>query len=478
MAFKNYYAFDVIENREGEFRIIDAHGLTDSIGFTERAGYKPRFDRVYKYMNILKEMRKGGEKILFTFTEKSGNSEMFRLPKSLEKYYNGLPKGVAHLNWVKDSLKRDEKERRKHARYMRKGRKNAFMKDLEYLKKAARHSEVEFDCGVFKAYAEDRVLYAHVDFSELGKAGLRAENKAPKFDEIGLIVNWGDETSVHPSSKNFWYGEKSEVPFNFINDLKVTELFTLAGPKTVFPLYVAANCSDYYDKLLPKETYLGMGMSTYETLKNFREELEEKGNGKVAVRKPLCTHRGCDVSFLSGRKLNEIVRKERKIDDEIPKLRRKFRRKLKAGFKFTYQDEENHAFIPALNYKGNRNKIYPFVEMGAYTLQEYVDPKPVLSKKTGHLHQGPIRVQLLNGELISAMHRLPKKPYRRGEFVDLTAKNVPTFFERTDDETEKILGSEFKPFLSCLEESMKESKTSPAVFNYMAVDCILKGMLD
>ena len=477
MSFKNYYAFDLIENSEGEFKIVDAHGITDSVGFSERAGYKPRFDRIYRYMDILKGMRRGGERILFLYS-KENNSKIFKLPKSLQEYYNKLPKGVAHLKWIDDSLKREKLERKQYSRNLRKGKKNAFMKELDYLKKAARRSEVDFDYGKFEAYAEDKILYTYVDYSNLKGTCFKADNRAVSFDEIGLVVNWGDNTLVHPSSKEYWYGKKSDIPFNFINDANIAELFTLTNPKTVFPFFVMANCGNYFEKLFPEQIYLGMGMSTYESLKEFKDNLEESENGKVAVKKPLCTHRGIDISFLSKKNLDKIVLNEKKIAGEMPRLRKKFRYKLHTGFRFTAEDEQNDAFRPVLAYKNNGNRIYPFVEMGSYILQEYVEPKPVISKKTGKFHQGPIRVQLLNNQLITAMYRFPKKPYVKGEFVDLTAKNNPTFFERTDEELEERIEHELKPFLSSLEKSLEKSEISPTILNFCVIDHILNGKMD
>ena len=96
MLPKNYFAIDLVHTTDDEFKIIDVHGLSDAISFTEKAGYKPRFSRVYRFMDTVKAMRQGGENILFLYNTTERLPFMF--PKSLDKFYERLPPGTAHLD--------------------------------------------------------------------------------------------------------------------------------------------------------------------------------------------------------------------------------------------------------------------------------------------------------------------------------------------------------------------------------------------
>jgi len=129
---------------------------------------------------------------------------------------------------------------------------------------------------------------------------------------------------------------------------------------------------------------------------------------------------------------------------------------MDAGFEYTPEDKQNDAF-KWYWVKGTKH-IYPVAELGASILQEHLEAMPTRSIKTGQMHQGVIRAQLLAGIPIGVMHRFAKTQYKEGETVQLTDRDVKTFWERTDDALEERIVNFLNPLLLKLEQRL-ESRT-------------------
>ncbi len=126
---------------------------------------------------------------------------------------------------------------------------------------------------------------------------------------------------------------------------------------------------------------------------------------------------------------------------------------MNTGFEYSAEDKKNNAFRWYW-IKGNKMQ-YPVAEFGASILQEHLEAMPTKSSKTGQLHQGVIRAQLLAGQPIGVMHRFAKTPYKEGETTRLTDKDVHTFWERTDDELEERIVNFLNPILLELENTLE-----------------------
>jgi hypothetical protein len=433
MLPKNYFAIDLVHTKEDEFKIIDVHGFSDAVSFTEKAGYKPRFSREYRFMDVVKAMRQGGEKILYLYNPTERLPFVF--PEALNKFYESLPAGAAHLGW-----------RDKQKRFYEKINERTFINELKYFAKAAKISDVDFVIGTLDAYLPEKngIFFTHMDIKKM----LEWKDLMP-FEDIGLMLLWGHDYSIHPHANTFWYPERKDVDFPVLNSLPVSYALNTHMPK-----WMARTILEDHEAAFPREMYLGMGLSTAQELEGFRQELTREG--VAAVQKPLCVHNGVAVSFLTQKDLTEIVEQEKSLRGKLPEIRETVAGAMNTGFEYTPKDKQNDAF-KWYWVKGDKH-IYPVAELGASILQEHLEAMPTRSIKTGQLHQGVIRAQLLAGVPIGVMHRFAKTPYQEGETVQLTDRNVKTFWERTDDALEERIVNFLNPLLLELEKRL-ESRT-------------------
>jgi len=428
MQPKNYYGIDVIHTKEDTFKILDMHGLSDAISFSEKAGYKPRLSRIYRFMDMLKEISQG-RKILYLSVSKE--RKPYNFPKALEEFYDSLPKGAAHLEWRAEQKVFDENLTH-----------GVFKKEIEFLVKAARRSKVEFIFGDLFAYSpEDGVLFEHINLKRM-----EMWKELAPFDDVGLLVLWGHDYERHPEAGIYWYQqyEPARITFPVLNSLQISYALNTHVPK-----WTARNFIENPEEVFPRETYLGMGISTPEELEEFRQTL--KPGGIVAVKKPLCTHMGVSVSFLSQEDIKQLIEQEKKLD--LQGIRAKVEDAMDNGFDYTDEDKKNDAF--KWYWMLGEKWQYPVAELGASILQEYFEAMPTKSNKTGQLHQGVIRAQVLAGKPIAVMHRFPKKPCKKGEILQMTRKDVPTFWERTSDELEERVVRFLNPILAGLENKIE-----------------------
>jgi hypothetical protein len=430
MLPKNYYGFDIIHTKDDELKIIDTHGLSDAISFSEKAGYKPRLSRIYRFMDALKEMRQGGEKILYLYNQTE--RKPYNFPKSLNEFYESLPQGTAHLDW-----------RKRQKRFFDSLTEGLFKKELVYLTKAAKRTDVDFVIGTLNAYLskEESLFFTQMDINKM----LEWKEITP-FKDIGLAVLWGHDFSIHPDAGVYWYTEHKKTNFLVLNSVQVSYALNTTVPKWTFRKLLEGR-----EDIFPKEMYFGMGLSTPQELGEFRQGL--KSDGIVAVQKPLCVHNGISVSFLTQKNLTEIIEQEESLQDSLPETRAKIVKAMNTGLEYSGEDKRNNAF-KWYWVIGDKNQ-YPVAELGASILQEHLEAMPTKSSKTGKLHQGVIRAQLLAGQPIGVMHRFAKTPYKEGETIQLTDRNVHTFWERTDDELEERIVNFLNPILLELENTLK-----------------------
>jgi len=103
---------------------------------------------------------------------------------------------------------------------------------------------------------------------------------------------------------------------------------------------------------------------------------------------------------------------------------------------------------------------YPFLETTVSLLVEYVEARPIRSRRTGKLHPGTLRVVMFDGRIVSAVYRLGQEP-DDGTFRDLTRPDVPSFYEGAAPEDETQLQAELGPFVEELERQFDARVRTP-----------------
>ncbi|NOQ55446.1 MAG: hypothetical protein GQ477_01425 [Nanohaloarchaea archaeon] len=450
MVFKNYYGIDLVETKCGQFKIIEIHGLTDGVSFSERAKYSPRFSRIYKYVDILKGMRQNGDKIIYSMDIKSSNNHI--LPRSLKQFYESIPFGFSHLDWISERIESDKDKQKKIEDFNKTGNSTEIMNDVNYLKKSARQNGVADDFHIGRALKFDN---DNMYFQEFNFKDMRYDCKIIPRAKIGLFVNWGDNLYFHPKMLAYSYNGNDKDSFEIINTQTISASLGVTVPKWTPRLLIKYFCNDInLDDIFLNEIYLGMGLSSYNEIEQFVCSLSENDVDLLAVKKPMCTHYGTDVSFLNKDVLDDMIEIEKDIYPQLESVRNRIWLANESGFNFSKNDLVNGAFDwPWINSYGRR--VYPFVEMGSYILQEFVDTMPVESFKTGKMHQGVIRAQVVGGQTVAVMYRLPEEEYSKGKFVDMTLKENRTFFERADDDLESRVFDFLSHILTSLEENLK-----------------------
>ncbi|MBU1956274.1 hypothetical protein KKF09_01240 [Patescibacteria group bacterium] len=438
MTSKNYYGIDLILTEDDSFRIIDIHGLSDAVSFSEKAGYHPRLERIYRFMDKLTDIRQDDKPILYIFSNTPNMP--FILPDSVNNFLNSLPEGVANLGWT---------EKLKNYYESLKNNKNGlFKKEIQLLNKAAKMKEIDFRIGELLMYNKEGIVFNHWNIKDWSSV-----TETISFEDVGLLVNWGHDFATHPKTNFFWKGEPEKILFPVLNSVQAHYVLNTTTPKWIPNLFLQFVEGIMSKQIIPRQTYLGMGLSSYSQLKEFAETLSKENI--VAVTKPLFAHHGVDHSFLTKKDVDKLILSEKNLERELPEIRERIMEATTKGFKYTKKDSKKNALEW---YFVNAEKLrdYPVAAIGSYILQEYINPKPVLSQKTGVLHQGTIRAQILNGETITVMHRFPEQPYQKDETINMTHKNVRTFFERADDELEIKVSEYLIPILENFEKYIEK----------------------
>ncbi|HEU4751753.1 MAG TPA: hypothetical protein VFU47_01515, partial [Armatimonadota bacterium] len=94
---------------------------------------------------------------------------------------------------------------------------------------------------------------------------------------------------------------------------------------------------------------------------------------------------------------------------------------------------------------------YPFLETTVAMLREYVEARPIRSRRTGRLHRAGLRVVMFDRRLVSAVYRVDQEP-DDGTFRDLDREDARCFFEAAGPEEEARLQQQLEPLVTAIEE--------------------------
>jgi hypothetical protein len=93
---------------------------------------------------------------------------------------------------------------------------------------------------------------------------------------------------------------------------------------------------------------------------------------------------------------------------------------------------------------------YPFLESTVGVLQEYVEGRPVRSRRTGKYHPASLHVVLFDRRIVAAVYRLHAEP-EDGTFRDLNRPGAPVFYEGAAADDEESIHRLLEPFVAELE---------------------------
>lgn len=261
-------------------------------------------------------------------------------------------------------------------------------------------------------------------------------------DEIGLVV----------------FGGPNE---RFPDDLRQQDWFPVVNPPLFDRLlenrWLVASLLDgtAASALLPRWLPVGLGLRTADEVRSFAASLQCASGFPVAVLKP--SHQGLSLAmrFLDRTALRALAARQpearlpSRLADELLTPRILHSYEEISGYRGKLLDNLLRTSGAAVHDHGDGtfhfSAPYPFLESTVAVLQEYVEARPIRSRRTGELHRGRLRVLLFEETLVAAIYRLDRDR-DDGTFKDLTRPEVKVFFEPVSEDTETALREQVVPF--------------------------------
>jgi hypothetical protein len=434
-----YYALDCITDPGGELKVIDVHGGVGG-GLTMLAtaypGKAAARDRLLPYLRRLGEVG-GGKRVLFVH-------DLFTTGQTFpDDFFNWVQRYIAYgpvTDWVPD-LQEYRRRQWETPRAPEVEQMGLFLDPL-----AARLRLKIAYCTAARVqyqFGEPRLLLS--GYRE--KARHRGESRVVRPEEIGVVVFTG------PTER-------------FPEDLKQQDWFPLVNPPTLDQLFEnkwllpALLEGTPAADLLPRWIPVGMGLRTAGEVRDFSDTLHSPSGFPLAVLKPSHLGLSLGVRFLDRTGLRALISRqpegrlpahlaEECLDpqiqhtyDEVTAYRGKQLDNLLRAEGAAVHDHGDGTF--------HYSAPYPFLESTVGILQEYVEARPVRSRKTGQHHRGYTRVVMFDGKVVAALHRLDQEP-DDGSFRDITRQNVKTFFEGANAEDEAFFQEQLGPFFQEVE---------------------------
>jgi hypothetical protein len=438
-----YYALDCIPTPEGTFQIIDVHGGVGgglSMLGTAYGGKAEARQRLGPYLERLGELA-GGRRILFVHdlftTGQTVPDDFFDL---VQKYIRYGP----ITDWVPDLQD-----------YRRRQWDTPSTPPIEQM-------------GVFldPLAARQKLKLAYCTSARIERA---------KGLPMVLLTGYRERARQQPTSVVFPPEEIGVVVFSgpserFPDDLKYQDWFPLVNSpvldrffenKWLLPALMQGTPVARY---LPEWVPVGMGMRSAAEVRDFLADREAPSGFPLAVLKPSHLGLSLGVRFLDRKALRALA--ARQPDERLP-----------SGLALELLSPQvAHTYDEISAYRGKQldnllrtpgarvhdhgdgtfhySAPYPFLESTVAILQEYIEARPIRSRKTGQLHRGYIRVVLFDRKVVAALYRLDQEPHD-GTFRDLTRQDVRTFFEGASPEDEAELQAQLGAFFEEFERQFR-----------------------
>jgi hypothetical protein len=442
-----YFVLDCIPTADGAVRVIDARGGVGG-GLTMLAsaygGKAAARSRLRPYLERLGEVA-GGRRILFLH----------------DPFSEGQTFPDDFFNWVQ--------------RFIQYGPITDWVPDLE----AARRQRVQSDgapeveqMGVFldplAARLRLKIAYcatARVDYEvadgehrpRLLLSGYRERaRRRPNSvilppEEVGVLVFSG-------ASARFPDGLTRQSCFPVVNP---PPLDRFLENRWLLPLLLEGTPSA---ALLPRWIPVGMGMRTGAEVMDFTRELNAPGGFPLAVLKPSHANLSPGVRFLDRTALRALAARQPqrrlppRLAEELLAPRVSHSYEEVSGYRGKLLDNLLRTRGAEVHDHGDGtfhySAPYPFLQATVALLQEYVEARPIRSRRTGRFHRGILRVVMFDGKIVAAIYRLDPET-DNGIFHDLTRAESQLFYEGAPPEEEAALQAQLGPFVEEVERQFR-----------------------
>lgn len=434
-----YYALDCITAPGGELKVIDVHGGVGG-GLTMLAsayqGKAAARDRLRPYLQRLGEVGRG-KTILFVH-------DLFTTGQTFpDDFFNWIQRFIAWgpvTDWVPD-LQEYRKRQWDTPSTPQVEQMGLFLDPLA----AKLRLKIAYCSAARVQYQQGRPMLLLSGYRE--RARQRGESRVVAPDEIGVVVFSGP-------SERFPDDLREQSWFPLVNPPLLDEFFE---NKWLLPALIEGTSAE---RLLPKWIPVGMGLRTAAEIREFADGLHAPAGFPLAVLKPSHLGLSLGVRFLDRTGLRALIARqpERRIPSHLAEecLDPCIAHSYEEVTAYRGKQLDNLLRTPgaAVHDHGDGtfhySAPYPFMESTVGVLQEYVEARPVRSRKTGQVHRGYTRVVMFDGKVVAALHRLDREP-EDGSFRDITRQDVTTFFEGAAPEEERELEEQLRPFFQEVE---------------------------
>lgn len=275
------------------------------------------------------------------------------------------------------------------------------------------------------------------------------------------------ETSVILSPEEIGVAVFNGISERFPDDLRVQAWFPFVNPplldrlldnKWMLPHLLEGTEAA---KLLPRWIPVGMGLRTSAEVMEFTESLHASNGSPVAVLKPSHMRLRPGVRYLDRTAVRALAARQprRRLPARLGKelLSPTVAHSYEEISRYKGKLLDNLLRTPGARVHDHRDGTfhfsapYPFLECTASQLQEFVEGRPVRSRRTGKFHRGTLRVVVFSGAIVAAVHRLEQEP-DDGIFRDPARPQAARFYESASPEEEAELQAALGPFVSELEQ--------------------------
>jgi len=429
----SYCVLECVPAADGRFRVVDIRGgLGGSFAALAAQGARAEVRaRLTPYLEKLAALA-DGKRILFL-------SDPFYAGQTFpDDFFNLVQRYAAHgpiTDWVPDL----EQHRRAN-------RDSSVPQEAEEVARlldpiaAKLRLKLGYSAGVRIEYQGKTPKLLLSGYRERGRQRPQSVIRSP--EEIGLLV-FGGPTERFPDDlrKQNWFPIVNPPLFDRLLENRWLVAALLEGT----PAAAA----------LPRWLPVGMGLRTADEVRAFAASLQSANGFPVAVLKP--SHQGLSLArrFLDGTALRALAARQPEqrlpapLADELLNPRIVHSYEEISGYRGKLLDNLLRTSGAAVHDHGDGtfhfSAPYPFLESTAAVLQEYIEPRPIRSRRTGELHRGQLRVLLFQETLVGAIYRLDRER-DDGTFKDLTRPEVKVFFEPVSEEDEAALQEQITPF--------------------------------
>lgn len=212
-------------------------------------------------------------------------------------------------------------------------------------------------------------------------------------------------------------------------------------------------------EMLPRSIPVGMALRTAQEVRAMASGLHGPDGFPIAVLKPVHRGLGPGIRFLDRTAVLSLaarqstVRISSKLLDQVLAPRVQHSYEEVSGYSGKQLDTLLRT--PGARVHDHRDGTfhysapYPFLEATASLLREYVESRPVRSRRTGKLHRGTLRVVMFDGTVVAAVYGLDQEA-DDGRFRDPSRPETARFFESAPEEDEREIEAQVRPFLDTL----------------------------